>query len=158
MMLLLSAVLASLLPGLAVGQGPLRRCYQCRSRGEQGDCRDPFTPPEAVAPGLPAPAHKTAIFETPCSSGWCSKILEGVDKNSVDDYGIATERSCMQRAPSDGSERCAYVKYNHQEVYMCFCHGDLCNTAPHRAGGAPVLLTLLLAPLLLLLSAPLRLL
>ena len=37
--------------------------------------------------------------------GWCSKILEGVDKNSVDDYGIATERSCMQRAPSDGSER-----------------------------------------------------
>jgi hypothetical protein len=68
-----------LLPALAVGQGPLRRCYQCRSRGEQGDCRDPFLPPAAAEPGLPAPAHKTAIFETPCSSGCeCFTILVAV--------------------------------------------------------------------------------
>lgn len=70
MLLLLGGVLATLLPLLGVqGQGPLRRCYQCRSRGEQGDCRDPFIAPVAQEPGLPAPAHKTAIFETPCSSG-----------------------------------------------------------------------------------------
>ena len=69
-LLLVGAVLATLLPALTVvGQGPLRRCYQCRSRGEQGDCRDPFIPPAATVPGLPAPAHKTGIFETPCSSG-----------------------------------------------------------------------------------------
>jgi hypothetical protein len=66
--MLLAAVVA-LLPALAVAQGPLRRCFTCRSRGEQGDCRDPFTPPTPGVPGLPAPAHKTAVFETPCSSG-----------------------------------------------------------------------------------------
>ena len=70
------------------------------------------------------------VDELPCSSGWCLKILEGVDKNfKEDNYGIATERSCMQRAPSDNGERCAYVKYNHKQVYMCFCKGDLCNSS-----------------------------
>ena len=54
--------------------------------------------------------------------------MEGVDKTfGDDDYGIATERQCMTRAPSDGLERCAYVKYNHKRVFMCFCKGDLCN-------------------------------
>merc|ERR1712203_557761 len=74
------------------------------------------------------------VSESPCSSGWCFKILEGVDKNfQDDDYGIATERACMQRAPSDNKERCAYVKYNHKQVYMCFCQGDLCNSALTKA-------------------------
>ena len=27
-------------------------------------------------------------------------------------------------------ERCAYVTWNHKRVYMCFCKGDLCNSAP----------------------------
>jgi hypothetical protein len=66
--MLLVAVL-SLVPALAAAQGPLRRCYTCRSRGEQGDCRDPFTAPTPGVPGLPLPAHTTAVFETPCSSG-----------------------------------------------------------------------------------------
>ena len=62
--------------------------------------------------------------------------MEGVDKNfGDDDYGIATERQCMSRVPSDGKERCAYVVRNHKQVFMCFCKGDLCNTGS-RAGAA----------------------
>ena len=107
-----------------------RRCYTCRSRGEQGDCRDPFIPPDVPKPGARVESHSKAVSDIPCSTGWCSKIMEGVDKNFGDnDYGIATERTCMQRAPSDNQERCAYVKYNHKQVYMCFCKGDLCNSA-----------------------------
>ena len=30
-----------------------RRCYVCRSRGELGDCRDQFIPPEPLPPGTP---------------------------------------------------------------------------------------------------------
>jgi len=30
-------------------------------------------------------------------------------------------------------ERCAYVTYNHKRVYMCFCKGDLCNSASSSA-------------------------
>ena len=57
-----------------------------------------------------------------------SQKVEGLDKNFGDnDYGIATERQCMERAPSDNQERCAFVKHNHKQVYMCFCKGDLCN-------------------------------
>jgi len=73
--MLLVAVL-SLVPALAAAQGPLRRCYTCRSRGEQGDCRDPFTAPTPGVPGLPLPAHTTAVFETPCSSGNISNDLK----------------------------------------------------------------------------------
>ena len=51
------------------------------------------------------------------------------------DYGAATQRDCMQRAPSDGKERCAFIKYRNKQVFMCFCKGDLCNeaTAPAPA-------------------------
>ena len=52
------------------------------------------------------------------------------------DYGLATQRDCLARPPSDGKERCAYVKYNRKEVYMCFCKGDLCN--PGTRPQAPV--------------------
>ena len=38
--------------------------------------------------------------------GWCSKTLDGGGKNQLDDLEIATERACMQRAPSDDKERC----------------------------------------------------
>ena len=120
----LMVVLACIHPTLS-----LRRCYSCRSRGELGDCRDPFKRPKAVVPGAPLESHKKYVDELPCSSGWCSKVMEGVDKNfGDDDYGIATERQCMARVPSDGKERCAYVKRNHKQVFMCFCKGDLCNT------------------------------
>ena len=46
-----------------------------------------------------------------------SQKVEGLDKNFGDnDYGIATERQCMERAPSDNQERCAFVKHNHKQV------------------------------------------
>jgi len=138
-------LLTALSPLLVSAQSNLRRCYTCRSRGEQGDCRDPFNPPDPGIPGQPKPPHTTSINELPCASGWCSKLLDGLDKSTIDDFGVAHERSCMQRGPSDGKERCAYVKYNHREVYMCFCRGDLCNTSPWVR---PSLVTLLLLPLL----------
>ena len=132
-------MLVSLLPLLTSAQynpyATLRRCYTCRSRGARGDCRDtfirpsppPLTPPEE---GEEAP-YQPAVDETPCSTGWCSKIIEGVGIDGIggEDYGVATERQCMTRAPSDGKERCAYVKYRNKQVYMCFCKGDLCNSA-----------------------------
>ena len=64
------------------------------------------------------------------------------------DYGLATQRDCLARPPSDGKERCAYVKYNRKEVYMCFCKGDLCNGATMStpsAGGAGGMAALVLA-------------
>ncbi|XP_023337717.1 uncharacterized protein LOC111708543 [Eurytemora carolleeae] len=125
----LRSLILLIFPLLVYTQSSLRRCYTCRSRGQQGDCKDPFTPPEPRIPGLPLPSHTAAVHEIPCSSGWCQKTLDGLDKNDGDDFGIATERACMQRGPSDGKERCAYVKVRATEVYMCFCKGDLCNSS-----------------------------
>lgn len=52
--------------------GIIKRCYQCRSRGQLGSCRDPFRFNVSIdienEPGV------TAI---PCASGWCGKVLEG---------------------------------------------------------------------------------
>lgn len=42
---------------------------------------------------------------------------------------MATQRMCVQRGPSDSEDRCAYTVYNYKKVYMCFCQGDLCNSA-----------------------------
>lgn len=42
---------------------------------------------------------------------------------------MATQRMCVQRGPSDSEDRCAHTVYNYKKVYMCFCQGDLCNTA-----------------------------
>ena len=113
---------------LDICAGQQRRCFSCRSRTNLGDCRDPFY----VTGNSSTLEHKSHGVKTlPCASGWCQKILEDVDKvHTVDEsYGGATQRDCLQRPPSDNSERCAFVKYNHKQVYMCFCQGDLCNTA-----------------------------
>ena len=83
------------------------------------------------------------------------QILEGRDKNfGDDDFGIATERQCLQRPPSDNQERCAYVKQNHKRKFMCFCKGDLCNNS--NSIPPTSLLLLLLVPLLMIVrqSAP----
>ncbi|CAG9792094.1 unnamed protein product [Diatraea saccharalis] len=101
-----------------------KRCMRCRSRGELGACGDPFpfnvTEPDAVV----------GIHVVACPSGWCGKIIEGTTGAfRTDDYGAATQRMCMQRPPSDYEERCAYTMWKHKKVYMCFCSGDLCNSA-----------------------------
>ncbi|XP_026326433.1 uncharacterized protein LOC113235083 [Hyposmocoma kahamanoa] len=101
-----------------------KRCIKCRSRGELGTCGDPF-PFNMTEPDAEVGIHVVA-----CPSGWCAKVIEGTTgAYRTDDYGAATERMCLQRPPSDYEERCAYTMYNHRKVYMCFCSGDLCNSA-----------------------------
>lgn len=65
----LRSLILLIFPLLVYTQSSLRRCYTCRSRGQQGDCKDPFTPPEPRIPGLPLPSHTAAVHEIPCSSG-----------------------------------------------------------------------------------------
>ena len=51
--------------------GLIKRCYQCRSRGDLGSCKDPFRFNAShidIEPGV------TAV---PCASGWCGKVIEG---------------------------------------------------------------------------------
>jgi len=141
-----------ILPVLIHSQSTQRRCYVCRSRGERGDCRDPFIAPEQRLPGIPAPQHGDPIHELPCSSGWCSKVLDGADKNTIEDYDLATERACLVRGPSDGQERCAYVfvESQHKEVFMCMCKGDLCNTSAPLHHSTTLLLPLLASVLVTL--------
>lgn len=51
--------------------GLIKRCYQCRSRGELGNCKDPF---QYNATQVETVHGVTAI---PCASGWCGKVIEG---------------------------------------------------------------------------------
>nr|QIJ96700.1 retroactive [Glyphodes pyloalis] len=101
-----------------------KRCIRCRSRGEAGSCRDPF-PTNVTETEAQAGIHVVA-----CPSGWCAKLIQGTTGAfRSDDYGAATQRMCLQRSPNDDEERCAYTMWNHKKVYMCFCNGDLCNSA-----------------------------
>ncbi|XP_058443333.1 uncharacterized protein LOC131425432 [Malaya genurostris] len=114
----------------------LKRCYQCRSRGELGSCKDPFTFNATQVEG------EHGVTAVPCASGWCGKVIEGQGSFREDDYDMATQRMCVQRGPSDSEDRCAYTVYNYKKVYMCFCQGDLCNAAP-RTGATPNIIILL---------------
>ncbi|XP_001605396.1 uncharacterized protein LOC100118576 [Nasonia vitripennis] len=108
-------------------EGILKNCYVCRSRGDLGTCKDPF-PRDLNA----TQASKLKGVEiVPCASGWCSKIIESQNLNN--EYGVATERLCLQRGVDDNEERCAFTKYNNKIIYMCFCNGDLCNSATRSA-------------------------
>ncbi|XP_023171939.1 protein quiver [Drosophila hydei] len=104
----------------------LRRCYQCRSRGELGSCKDPFT---FNATDVDSEPGLSAI---PCASGWCGKVIEGGGPYAIDDYDRAIQRMCVQRGPDDNMDRCADTIYNYNKVYMCFCQGDLCNGSNDR--------------------------
>uniref|UniRef100_A0A182MST6 Protein sleepless n=1 Tax=Anopheles culicifacies TaxID=139723 RepID=A0A182MST6_9DIPT len=101
----------------------LKRCYQCRSRSELGSCKDPFLLNATQV------ESERGVSAVPCASGWCGKVIEGMGSFREDDYDMATQRMCVQRGPSDSEDRCAYTVYNHKKVYMCFCQGDLCNSA-----------------------------
>ena len=52
-----------------------RRCYVCRSRGELGDCRDQFIPPEPLPPGTPVQVLGPLFF--------VGAVLLGVGQCSV---------------------------------------------------------------------------
>ncbi|EDV46085.1 uncharacterized protein LOC6551697 isoform X2 [Drosophila erecta] len=115
--------------------GLLRRCYLCRSRGELGSCKDPFT------------TNATDVKQEPCASGWCGKVIEGGGAYAIDDYDLATQRMCVQRGPDDNMDRCADTIYNYKKVYMCFCQGDLCNGTRSWSSAPPMILISIL-PLL----------
>lgn len=53
----------------------LQRCFMCRSRGELGSCKDPFT----VNVTLVENKQEIGVETVPCASGWCGKILESED-------------------------------------------------------------------------------
>lgn len=112
----------------------VKRCWTCRSRGEFGDCRDPFVVNPTNLERFPG------ANAAPCASGWCGKIVEGDEV----EYSIATERLCLPRPPDDNQERCAETHYKHRKVYMCFCMGDLCNTADLPTSSLIILLVGLL--------------
>lgn len=126
---------------LSVAEGRFQRCFSCRSRGKLGDCKDPFRGN--------ATALKPGIEAVPCVSGWCSKIIEG--KKDGKDHDLATERQCLQRSPPDNKQRCAQALVGNKKVFICFCHGDLCNSGSR---GTPSLLLLLMAPALYFLNRP----
>ncbi|GFG31992.1 hypothetical protein Cfor_04268 [Coptotermes formosanus] len=70
------------------------------------------------------------------------QTLEHMLKWKAKKYGVATQRMCLQRGPSDSEERCDYITWNHKKVYMCFCQGDLCNAALSVKGVTLLLVTL----------------
>ena len=109
-----------------------------------GSCKDPFVWNATQV------EKEQGVTAVPCASGWCGKVIEGDTSFREDgeffeihftksfwikqdlyilDYDMATQRMCVQRGPSDSEDRCAYTTYNYKKVYMCFCQGDLCNTA-----------------------------
>ncbi|XP_023239770.1 uncharacterized protein LOC111638312 [Centruroides sculpturatus] len=102
---------------LPTSNGFVKRCYTCRSRGEKGDCKDPFPHNATTVENI------RGVEASPCASGWCAKVIEG----QVQDFDAATERMCIQRPPVDSEERCAETFYKKRRVFMCFCQGDLCN-------------------------------
>lgn len=56
----------------------LRRCFQCRSRGELGSCKDPFRFNATEVEDEPG------LATIPCASGWCGKVIEGGGTYSAD--------------------------------------------------------------------------
>ncbi|XP_026467483.1 uncharacterized protein LOC113371050 [Ctenocephalides felis] len=125
----------------------IKRCFRCRSRGDLGSCRDPFTFNATQV------EDEKGVEAVPCASGWCGKILEGGNSFKDDEYGKATQRMCLQRGPDDGEDRCAYTVWNYKKVYMCFCQGDLCNSSSKVQLNNYIIYGLSLATLLL--QAPL---
>ncbi|XP_043477621.1 uncharacterized protein LOC122508385 [Leptopilina heterotoma] len=115
--------------------GFLRRCFVCRSRGELGTCKDEFTF------NVTQIENVRGVKADPCASGWCAKIIQGRSINS--EHDVATERTCLQRGPDDGEERCAYTTMDYKKVFICFCKGDLCNSASHTVPTILSLITLI---------------
>lgn len=103
----------------------IKRCFSCRSRGELGSCKDKFKYYNASQLEF-----ETGVEAVPCASGWCGKVIETSDHDlKAEEYGVATQRMCLQRSPSDSEERCDDTVWGRKKVFMCFCQGDLCNNS-----------------------------
>ncbi|XP_076062694.1 UPAR/Ly6 domain-containing protein rtv-like [Oratosquilla oratoria] len=118
-----------------------QNCFSCRSRGKLGDCRDQFVYNATTSQKV------NGVEAVPCASGWCAKIIEGDPKG--EDHDLATERKCLQRSPPDNLERCGDTAYGTRKVFMCFCNGNLCNTASMSSPSPQVFIFLLAAILVL---------
>lgn len=66
-----------------------RRCYQCRSRGELGSCKDPF---KFNVTQIESEHGITAI---PCASGWCGKVIES--EGTLRDDGKLINKSSFDK-------------------------------------------------------------
>ncbi|NP_001156307.1 protein retroactive precursor [Acyrthosiphon pisum] len=131
----------------------VKRCFSCRSRGDLGSCKDRFKYTNLTQVSLESGIGVEAV---PCASGWCGKIIETRNSDAKEqEFDTATQRTCLQRGPSDGEERCDDTMWEYKKVFMCFCHGDLCNNAPPASKsynfylltlilGIPIILTQLL--------------
>lgn len=105
----------------------VKRCFSCRSRGDLGSCKDRFKYTNLTQISSEAGIGVEAV---PCASGWCGKIIETRNSDAKEqEFDTATQRTCLQRGPSDGEERCDDTTWEYKKVFMCFCHGDLCNNA-----------------------------
>ncbi|XP_032793770.1 uncharacterized protein LOC116930471 [Daphnia magna] len=154
-------------------QGAVKRCFKCRSRGELGDCRNPDESTSSLSSTgrnpFPSSSDRdqttrsnsntfganfdsssswSGVEAVPCSSGWCAKVIEGKGTFKAEEYGMATERMCLQRPPQDLRERCAMTVRGSQEVFMCFCKGDLCNGQPSFTASLHLIAGLALSALL----------
>jgi len=112
------------------------RCFLCNSRGQLGDCKDPFTHNSTSFKGL----HGNPVTVSPCSSGWCRKQMEIVI--GPNKHGVSTERQCLQIPPPDNEERCAKVTIQNKPTLLCFCRGDLCNSAQRLGQSATALIAI----------------
>lgn len=113
---------------IGLSDAVVKRCFSCRSRGDLGSCKDRFKYTNlthlASEPGV-------GVEAVPCASGWCGKIIETRNSEAKEqEFDTATQRTCLQRGPSDNEERCSDTTWEYKKVFMCFCHGDLCNGAP----------------------------
>lgn len=111
--------------------GVVKRCFSCRSRGDLGSCKDRFKYTNVTQissePGI-------GVEAVPCASGWCGKIIETRNSDAKEqEFDTATQRTCLQRGPSDAEERCDDTMWEYKKVFMCFCHGDLCNGTPSKS-------------------------
>uniref|UniRef100_T1J9S9 Solute carrier organic anion transporter family member n=1 Tax=Strigamia maritima TaxID=126957 RepID=T1J9S9_STRMM len=80
----------------------LKRCFECRSRGQLGDCGDPFN--------TNSTSISASVTVLTCISGWCGKIVDGTE-----DKIRRTERLCLPQAPSDDEERCGETNWENKK-------------------------------------------
>jgi hypothetical protein len=90
----------------------LRRCYSCRSRGDLGTCKDPFTLNLTLA------EQERGVEAVPCASGWCGKFLEG--GNSFKDNG----ESYIEVQIEFSADTC-------RNSYFCPCENQHTHTHTH---------------------------